>query len=222
MGTVALFTRAWIEMDGDNNYIGTDGSPSLRGRGLKWYSRRSEWRHTRSPSLRGRGLKSRIPPTILLRPSVALFTRAWIEMSRLALTTRQVTSPSLRGRGLKCTYRICCLTADMSPSLRGRGLKFGALIITAVVGWASPSLRGRGLKYIVQANLDIMGTVALFTRAWIEMMLTAWNWTKTAKSPSLRGRGLKCLLFCRVPCLPTSPSLRGRGLKFAMECAFHV
>ena len=55
---VALFTRAWIEID--KNYtidIGTK-SPSLRGRGLK---------------LRGLTLSAPSQP-------VALFTRAWIEI----------------------------------------------------------------------------------------------------------------------------------------------
>ena len=64
MKRVALFTRAWIEID------------SL---GTKLLA-------TRSPSLRGRGLKFAfmlITETIL---AVALFTRAWIEIARYGLT----------------------------------------------------------------------------------------------------------------------------------------
>ena len=60
------------------------------------------------------------------------------------------------------------------------------------------------------------GTVALFTRAWIEIRLIYRQLTQQLKSPSLRGRGLKYrLINYRYPQLHMSPSLRGRGLKFA-------
>ena len=56
-------------------------SPSLRGRGLKYFANGQDTQISRSPSLRGRGLKYRG----IARPygyvSVALFTRAWIEIS---------------------------------------------------------------------------------------------------------------------------------------------
>ncbi|EDS00218.1 hypothetical protein EUBSIR_01893 [[Eubacterium] siraeum DSM 15702] len=54
---VALFTRAWIEMD----YFDTDDddnrSPSSRGRGLKLNALNHNNGLTLSPSSRGRGLK---------------------------------------------------------------------------------------------------------------------------------------------------------------------
>ena len=77
---VALFARAWIEI---KHYDSPKGrrkkSPSLRGRGLKFFTYYVHDNGNKSPSLRGRGLKL---PNI-----VCLF-----------MITR---SPSLRGRGLK-------------------------------------------------------------------------------------------------------------------------
>ena len=55
---VALFTRAWIEIQ-ITRFIGADsGSPSLRGRGLKYMIRSNQD----------------------IQRAVALFTRAWIEI----------------------------------------------------------------------------------------------------------------------------------------------
>ena len=55
--------------------------------------------------------------------------------------------------------------------------------------------------------------VALFTRAWIEIL----DYLYTAllrRSPSSRGRGLKFSPRSKPPILPASPSSRGRGLKY--------
>ena len=99
-----------------------------------------------SPSLRGRGLKFLRSVGIFISRGVALFTRAWIEINTVLYPIRMPWSPSLRGRGLK--YPAEEYTGDIrrSPSLRGRGLKFSKL----------------GLYIIVSS-------VALFTRAWIEI-----------------------------------------------------
>ena len=57
--TVALFTRAWIEMlTTAENVAGYVKSPSLRGRGLKYF----------------------FTSLFILYRQVALFTRAWIEI----------------------------------------------------------------------------------------------------------------------------------------------
>ena len=55
---VALFTRAWIE---------------INGKIFKYFI-------PRSPSSRGRGLKSQNYHTVFTKAQVALFTRAWIEI----------------------------------------------------------------------------------------------------------------------------------------------
>ena len=56
-------------------------SPSLRGRGLKSVKQRKDMSVEQSPSLRGRGLKyAQLLGFCFLR-YVALFTRAWIEIS---------------------------------------------------------------------------------------------------------------------------------------------
>ena len=55
---VSLFTREWIEMQ--NRYCRYDdgqGSPSLRGSGLKFFINKSASEQSGSPSLRGSGLK---------------------------------------------------------------------------------------------------------------------------------------------------------------------
>ena len=61
---VALFTRAWIEMFMLSLFISFNRSPSLRGRGLKY-----------------KGLNADIVEAL-----VALFTRAWIEILNLVVS----------------------------------------------------------------------------------------------------------------------------------------
>ena len=56
----------------------------------------------------------------------------------------------------------------MSPSLRGRGLKFPQFFFI-IPNSQSPSLRGRGLKCRYRLLKNEKKSVALFTRAWIEI-----------------------------------------------------
>ena len=105
---------------------------------------------------------------------------------------------------------------------------------------ASPSLRGRGLK-LLREILEFLKGVALFTRAWIEIVYdylfcnqhnsrplyegVDWNRVQSHptvsghRSPSLRGRGLKYRMLSICSILQLSPSLRGRGLKFVINDA---
>ena len=123
---------------------------------------------------------------------VALFTRAWIEMTCGIIAYGRNASPSSRGRGLKyhnassplyirpvalftrawIEIRIIIYKEEismMSPSSRGRGLKL--LVCTLMVLFTvSPSSRGRGLKYNSTINIKRCNIVALFTRAWIEII----------------------------------------------------
>ena len=79
---VALFTRAWIEIPSQYYTTQSIWSPSSRGRGLKLtVSRKLYSEYSRSPSSRGRGLKFFSP----------------VNADCVLL------SPSSRGRGLKCT-----------------------------------------------------------------------------------------------------------------------
>ena len=100
---------------------------------------------------------------------VALFTRAWIEIasplanlgkSLVALFTRAWIEMFVR-------WSICACSS--SPSLRGRGLKSYSLTENQTLP-ESPSLRGRGLKYRCYSNNNRPIKVALFTRAWIEIV----------------------------------------------------
>ncbi len=125
---VALFTRAWIEISCVSGFRRFRfWSPSLRGRGLKYRPQRKMSRGMSSPSLRGRGLKLTFPASLLPRFRVALFTRAWIEITFSLEYNFFRRSPSLRGRGLKYyIFRISPIQF-VSPSLRGRGLKYDKL-----------------------------------------------------------------------------------------------
>ncbi len=80
--SVALFTRAWIEMHISNDTPLADGSPSSRGRGLKSHTEGDLYYRVASPSSRGRGLKYDYRK-MTKKDEVALFTRAWIEIAPL-------------------------------------------------------------------------------------------------------------------------------------------
>ena len=54
----------------------------------------------------------------------------------------------------------------------------------------SPSLRGSGLKSIDDSPFASLDEVSLFTREWIEIILSTLK-THMWMSPSLRGSGLK-------------------------------
>ena len=123
-------------------------SPSLRGSGLKFYSRAYSRPRTSSPSLRGSGLKSGGMCVRYAGVKVSLFTREWIEMSAVPSFSRMFMSPSLRGSGLKCSFSFTVCLWQASPSLRGSGLKYQGLYGTFA---------------------DVF--VSLFTREWIEIKL---------------------------------------------------
>ncbi len=63
--------------------VGELPSPSLRGRGLKCTVKKTGTVKDESPSLRGRGLKSLTRSRPSASQQVALFARAWIEISEL-------------------------------------------------------------------------------------------------------------------------------------------
>ena len=126
--TVALFTRAWIEITFADNcifppfgrplYEGVDWntchtqrqtwrvrSPSLRGRGLKYYHHIYVYYAFTSPSLRGRGLKCFYLTGDMCILSVALFTRAWIEIQkRSIIKTMKRSRPLYEGVDWNCIW----------------------------------------------------------------------------------------------------------------------
>ena len=93
---VALFTRAWIEIDGTKpfDYV-YEQSPSLRGRGLKSTAAGTVSVTAQSPSLRGRGLKFYLFHGVIKSSGVALFTRAWIEIGTVLFSLKLLTSRPL-------------------------------------------------------------------------------------------------------------------------------
>ena len=78
-------------------------------------------------------------------------------------------SPSSRGRGLKSCHLLPRACLSESPSSRGRGLKYSCRKGRGKIG-KSPSSRGRGLKSATAVNTTDAINVALFTRAWIEIL----------------------------------------------------
>ena len=99
-------------------------SPSSRGRGLKFIRSFLSFSADVSPSSRGRGLKY-IKHFIQHHCApVALFTRAWIEISQYITYHLPKMSPSSRGRGLKSLLIFSFVSLYTSPSSRGRGLKW--------------------------------------------------------------------------------------------------
>ena len=122
-----------------------------------------------SPSSRGRGLKCHSDFEKNQITLVALFTRAWIEIS-FAVATADVTIVALFTRAWIEIIHICeQLALKMSPSSRGRGLKF-IMLINIIHVMLSPSSRGRGLKSLCPCCRSCCSVVALFTRAWIEII----------------------------------------------------
>ena len=123
---VALFTRAWIEIDTPFFILLSMSSrPLYEGVDWNYFLLLSLFVSRRRPLYEGVD---------------------WNPMRKTSITTRR-KSPSLRGRGLKWLQQLLWYTTIVSPSLRGRGLKFNLLknLLDRVV---SPSLRGRGLKYV--------------------------------------------------------------------------
>ena len=123
---------------------------------------------------------------------VALFTRAWIEMTySRRISSDEYTSPSSRGRGLK-SDEIIFVTGGFTVALFTRAwIEMLSIICCEVV--TPVALFTRAWIEIASQNYkDHVPLVALFTRAWIEI-----------SKKSLQ------------PCLPLSPSSRGRGLKYA-------
>ena len=179
----------WNHME-QMEFIMTKTSPSSRGRGLKWF---------------------RIPLQDM-RPQVALFTRAWIEISRYSVIGN-----------LYCVALFTRAWIEITS------------LPTVLNTVASPSSRGRGLKLWYSLHISVVSCVALFTRAWIEMLIELfltefirsrplhegvdWNSQYNAyhtvyfTSPSSRGRGLKYKDTVKYRQWNESPSSRGRGLK---------
>ena len=183
---VALFTRAWIEIEGLTvSAPSQPASPSLRGRGLKYCTGIMQLWFCRSPSLRGRGLKYRTSLILEhIRRGRPLYEGVdWNSLSEV-IAAREVTSPSLRGRGLKC-LALCCVTFRCYSRPLCEGVDWNCPLARWVPsGRTSPSLRGRGLKYVSSSFSLAHSSVALFARAWIEICKRVWE-PRTAYSRPL-------------------------------------
>ena len=124
---------------------------------------------SKSPSLRGRGLKSHTLSMLTVNMTVALFTRAWIEMYR----RREIVSAMRVALFTRAWIEIDCFLSFAHS---------GIIVALFTRAW----IEIRGMR--ITTNFH---SVALFTRAWIEMGACLAGEYNVCKSPSLRGRGLK-------------------------------
>ena len=102
------------------------------------------------------------------RRCVALFTRAWIEIS---FQQQKFTGciVALFTRAWIEIYGLILIISFRPVALFTRAWIEIIAVSPAVAKRWSPSSRGRGLKYCRSAVSQYIAVVALFTRAWIEM-----------------------------------------------------
>ena len=171
----------------------------------------------------------------LLRASVSLFTREWIEISRIALMLALVSVSLFTREWIEIVFTPADRAGiPPSPSLRGSGLKsptleeirlFAGLPLYEGVDWNcmihSISMRCDCLPLYEGVDWNNFS----FTRSNVACESLPlyegvdWNCTNRSitclsfPSPSLRGSGLKWLSGDVSRCRTQSPSLRGSGLK---------
>ena len=211
-------------------------SPSSRGRGLKWFKDLDCKHAILSPSSRGRGLKYCTGLMQFWFCSVALFTRAWIEILYgliFIISFRPVALFTRAWIEINCAFllngRYVCRPlhegVDWNPNRSNQfsgspcrplheGVDWNYIrhCINICNGW-SPSSRGRGLKS--------RGTFMQCGKAWSPSsrgrglkFLYGLIFIISFRSPSSRGRGLKSDGSVDMVLCDMSPSSRGRGLKF--------
>ena len=83
-----------------------------------------------------------------------------------------------------------------------------------VAGYVVALFTRAWIEMVVGSVAIYMVNVALFTRAWIEMFFDEIKKRADIWSPSSRGRGLKSLMWQEVFNSQLSLSSRGRGLKY--------
>ena len=166
---VALFTRAWIEILQIKPVMPTaKRRPFHEGVDWNMTNTKTPIPTARSPFSRGRGLKFKARAAWTISAQVALFTRAWIEIHLYRPWRTSASSrPFHEGVDWNTIINKINSSTTESPFSRGRGLK--SLCLTATTAQkVSPFSRGRGLKCIALAET-----------------------VRVASSPFSRGRGLK-------------------------------
>ena len=126
---VALFTRAWIEIS-KSACGGTllMASPSSRGRGLKYIYHLLPPRRARVALFTRAWIEISTSSSKSMRAGVALFTRAWIEIYlSCAQSNRILVALFTRAWIEISTSSSKSMRAGKSPSSRGRGLKWFSL-----------------------------------------------------------------------------------------------
>ena len=189
---VALFTRAWIEISLPFGLSYCFESPSLRGRGLKF----------RTPSL---GIC-----TVTCRP---LYEGVdWNVLQKLSAKTAR-ESPSLRGRGLKSLYipssEIYIASRPLYEGVDWNNISFYYYFPPFIVALFTRAW----IEISCPVGCLIVLRVALFTRAWIEINLWQADGNEGDCRPLYEGVDWNFVLIIINSICSASPSLRGRGLK---------
>ena len=223
----------WNDLQG-NRLFELVSSHSTRVRGLKLRETKQTARYAKSHSTRVRGLKLPKRNGLQRRLSRTLHECVDWNLNAIDQSLDSVWSHSTRVRGLKWRSTVRDGRENKSHSTRVRGLKCNHASVSIIrricrtlhecVDWnthsfhhlpasmKSHSTRVRGLKYASRRRYSAWSWVALYTSAWIEIIVVKVN-GQAYKSHSTRVRGLKWYrsrLFCIYR---TSHSTRVRGLK---------
>ena len=167
-------------------------SPSLRGRGLKCLLRCSCVYNHLSPSLRGRGLKFFNFSCSSCYFSVALFTRAWIEIASLLSACQALPVALFTRAWIEIAHTLLYHKSEWVALFTRAWIEMGSSRIICSREYCRPLCEGVDWN----VNSEDSGTaqiVALFTRAWIEIFCHV---RCDCHRNFIQKQGLKLLIFC--------------------------
>ena len=144
-----------------------------------------------SPSSRGRGLKYIGQMLSNLTMAVALFTRAWIEIYA-PTCTRYMVLVALFTRAWIEISLVFTITSSPQRRPLHEGVDWNSTQhLKKSLKRCRPLHEGVDWNNLVVSSLWLSLSVALFTRAWIEIFYSVELEVNSYMSPSSRGRGLK-------------------------------
>ena len=188
-------------------------SPSLRGRGLKYRKNCNYHVYSESPSLRGRGLKS---PFICFGnnfpSSRPLYEGVDWNVLNIAFCFRLLGRPLYEGVDWN-KAQIMHKNDNICRPLY-EGVDWNVLQLRLTCFWLGrPLYEGVDWNHNITIPWVILHSVALFTRAWIEIFMYCLTTPVDVSRPLYEGVDWNRLKNTIIQNLTVSPSLRGRGLK---------
>ena len=146
---------------------------------------------------------------------VALFTRAWIEITSALCFYRPLQRrPFHEGVDWNCVGVGCVLVHICRPFHEGVDWNF--VLGESHFIWVVALFTRAWIEIVYRWVYKQWLYVALFTRAWIEMKKRTERFCVRKSSPFSRGRGLKYRFATAGETAVESPFSRGRGLKCLM------